>query len=395
MGPSARARRMATMGAVGTRTMDESVHLGTIAGIRIGANWSLLVIFWLIVWALSGTELPLVARGYGTAAYWVAGVATALAFYACLLAHELAHAVVARRAGIEVHGIVLWLLGGVSRLEGEASGPDTELRIAVAGPATSIVIAVGFLGLSRLVDVVSGAALLTAALGWLGWINGVLGVFNLAPAFPLDGGRVLRAVLWRRHGDKVRATQTAAHAGRVFGYCLIALGLLELAGGAGVGGLWLVFLGWFLLAAARGEATASLLGGLRVRDVMTPDPVVAPAWLTVSQLLDDWISPNRCSSFPLIDQRGALVGLVTLARVKRVPPDLRPSVQVGEVACPRAEVVTCGPDDELVAMVQRLAASEDQRALVLEGELEGERVVGIVSPSDVTRATEHAQLARH
>jgi len=240
-----------------------------------------------------------------------------------------------------------------------------------------------------------GASLVAGATGWLGWFNAILAVFNLAPAFPLDGGRVLRALLWRRSGDKAAATVRAGRAGEAFGYVLIAFGLLEFLAGAGLGGVWLVFLGWFLLAAARAEADTSALdtelAGLTVGAIMTPNPIVAPAGITVEKVLEGWVYPNRGSTFPLVDPDGQLVGLITLARIKRVPPDRRETTLVTDVACPIAEVVTCAPGEELVPVVRRMAASPDQRALVLDGG----RLVGIVSPSDVTRAHEHARLARH
>ena len=374
--------------------MDETIHLGRVAGVRVGANWSLVVILSLLTWGLATGEFPNAARGYSDAAYWTAGLGAALVFYGCLLAHELAHSVVARRAGIEVESIVLWLFGGVSRLKGEADGPDTEFRVAIAGPATSALLAVACFALTTLLTAAGTAPLLAAVLGWLGWINGLLAVFNLAPAYPLDGGRVLRAVLWRHHGDKSRATIAAARAGRIFGFMLIALGALEFAAGAAVGGLWLVFLGWFLLGAAGTEAAASVLetqlGGVQVRQVMTAKPLVVPAWLSVEQLLEGWISPTHCSTFPLVDAEGSLVGLITLARITRVRPELRRSTPVAEVACPPGEVVTCAPDEDLVAVIRRLNASADHRAVVLDHG----RIVGIVSPSDVTRAVERTALAQ-
>ena len=370
--------------------MNETVHLGRIAGVRIGANWSLLVVFWLIAWSLAASELPAAAPRHSELAYWVAGVAAATAFLGCLLSHELAHAVVARRAGVEVEGIVLWLFGGVSRLKGEAATPGTELRVALAGPATSLGLAAVFWAIT--VASGSGVSLLAAATGWLGWINAILAVFNLAPAFPLDGGRVLRALLWQHHGDKARATASAGRAGAMFGYLLISLGLLESLAGGALGGLWLVFLGWFLLLAARAEAATSAddaeLAGLRVSDVMTPNPLVVPTQATVERLLDEWVYPSRCSTFPLVDMQGQLIGLVTQARVKRVPVAQRQTTLVNEICCPISEVPICAPSDQLVDVVHRMAESADQRALVLD---DG-RLVGIVSPSDVTRAHAHARL---
>ena len=372
--------------------MNESLHLGRIAGVRVGINWSLLVVFWLIAWSLASTELPHAAAHYSDPVYWVAGLTAAVAFYACLLAHELAHSIVARRAGLVVEGIVLWLFGGVSRFKEEAASPGTELRVAVAGPATSLGLALVFWAITLLIG--DRTSVVAAATGWLGWINGVLGIFNLAPAFPLDGGRVLRALLWRRSGDKARATALAGRAGEAFGYGLIAFGLLEFVAGAGLAGLWLVFLGWFLLVAVRAEASTSTLNAaiarLKAADVMTPNPLAAPADLSVERLLEDWVYPNRCSTFPLLDARGRTIGLVTIARVKRVPPSRRSTTTVSDIACPLAEVVTCAPRDDLVDVVQRMGRSPDQRALVFDGE----RLVGIISPSDVTRAHEHARLAR-
>jgi len=371
---------------------DESIHLGRVGGVRIGANWSLVVVVWLIAWSLAEGQLPLAAPGYGRVGYWLAGIAASLVFFACLLAHELSHSMVARRSGVEVEGIVLWLFGGVSRLKGEAHDAGQELRIAVAGPLMSLALAGLFLGVARLAEVAGGTTLLSATLAWLGWINGLLAVFNLMPAFPLDGGRVLRAWLWRRYDDKQRATVAAASAGRTFGFLLIGLGLFEFAAGGSVGGLWLVFLGWFLLHAATAEAAGSILSselaGVHVRDAMTPDPIVAPADATVADLLDRFVYPNRCSTFPLVDHAGTVVALMTLTRMKRVPPEHRAATPVMSVAAPLAEVVTAAPDDALVDLLSKLTTSVDQRALVFDGG----SLVGIVSPSDIARIVQHAEM---
>lgn len=372
--------------------MHESFSLGRIAGVKVGANWSLIVVVWLIAWSLAATELPATEPGHGRLAYWVVGVVASAAFFACLLAHELSHSIVARRNGIEVEGIVLWLFGGVSRLSTDPETADSELKMAAAGPAMSVFIAVTCFGLSRLVEATMHQPLLVAGLGWLGWINGMLAVFNLVPAFPLDGGRVLRAWLWRRHGDKARATVTAANAGRAFAFVLIGLGVLEFAVGASLSGLWLIFLGWFLLSAPTAELSRSFvtshLAGIPVRAAMTPHPIVVPAGITVGQLLDGWMDRHRCSTFPLVGSDGTVLGLITLARVKRVPAAERALTPLMAVACPPAEIVSCDVDDPLTAVIERMNASPDQRALVYEhGAL-----AGIVSPSDVTRSLEYARL---
>lgn len=235
--------------------MNESVHLGTVRGIRVGLHWSLLVILWLIVASLAGYELPHAAPGHTSVAYWSAAAVAAIAFYACLVAHELAHAVVARRRGIEVEGVVLWLLGGVSKLEGDASDALDERRIAIVGPATSVVLAAVFFVLSRFAGAEHPTSLAAAVFGWLGWLNGALAVFNLVPAFPLDGGRVLRASVWRHTGDKGRATRLAAGIGRGFGYGFMAAGAVAFVfGGGSFNGAWLAMIGWFLVTSSRSQA---------------------------------------------------------------------------------------------------------------------------------------------
>lgn len=375
--------------------MDETFRIGRIAGIPVGANWSLLVVFWLIAWSLAAGEFPDAHPGRSDTAYWVAGVFTALVFFGSLLAHELSHALVARRRGMAVEGITLWLFGGVARLGGEASTARVELQVALVGPLVSLAAAAAFGVAALLADGLGASALVVAVPAWLARINLVLALFNLVPAYPLDGGRVLRAVLWARHGDRLRATATAARAGTAFAYVLIGVGLLDFAGGGRLGGLWFVFLGWFLLLASRAEEAGVLLReslrGVRVRDLMSPDPVVAPAGITAEELLEDYALRHRCSAFPLVDEGGALVGLVTLGRLKQVPPARRHASAVRDLACPIADVPVAHPDDPVVDLLERLAGSPDGRALVLD---DGGALVGIVTPTDVARMTQLAALRR-
>ena len=199
--------------------MDQNLRLGKIAGIPVGLNWSVLFVFALLAWELAGLVLPHVQPGHPVALYWVAGTVTTVLFFGSLLAHEAAHALVAKHHGIAVRSITLWLFGGVSELGGEALTPGVEFRIAVVGPLTSFAVAlVAGAGSLLLHDGSGTAAVVAAALGWLAWINVLLGGFNLMPAAPLDGGRILRAALWHRSGDRVRATLTSSRCGEVFGY---------------------------------------------------------------------------------------------------------------------------------------------------------------------------------
>lgn len=372
--------------------MNESFRLGRIAGIDVGVNWSVLVIVWLLAWSLAVGYLPTAEPGYRPVEYWLVGIAAAVVFLASLLAHEMGHALVAIRSGVGVHGITLWLFGGVSKLDSEATNPDDELRIALVGPAVSLGIAGAAAAVAVTLAALDAPGLAVAAFAWLATINVVLGVFNLAPAAPLDGGRVLRAILWRRRGDHLSATLSAAAAGRVFGYVLIALGVLQAALGLLVGGLWMVFLGWFLLSAARAEQTHAAvmegLAGVQVRQVMTAEPVVVDARLGVDRLLDDVVMQHRCSAFPVVGGDGRVAGLLTLSRVKELDPARRAATAVGEIATPLDEVVRSSPSEPVVDLIPRLGASRDGRALVFDGT----ELVGILTPTDVVRMSEMAML---
>jgi Zn-dependent protease/CBS domain-containing protein len=364
--------------------MGENVRLGRVAGIPVGMNWSLLVVFVLITLTLA-EGFSATVSGYPDVAYWLVAVTATLLFYACLLAHELAHSVVARRAGVPVHGITLWLFGGVSQLGGEAASADDLLRIALAGPLMSVTVGLVLSAVAVLVAVAGGPDLLVVTCGWLGGINLFLALFNLAPAAPLDGGRVLAALLWRRHGDRVRAAVSATRAGMTFGYVLIVVGVFVFLAGGGIGGLWFVFLGWFLLSAARAESShvqlRDALAGVRVADVMTADPVVAPASLTVDAFFDQYALRYRFSAFPLEGPDGDLEGLVTLSRLKAVPAERRASTTVRDIACPMSEVPVAAPDEPIVDLLGRMTEATDGRALVLADD----RLVGLVSPTDISR----------
>ncbi len=365
--------------------MDQDIRLGTIDGIPIGVNWSILVVFLLITWELADLVLPGYYRSGSTAAYWLVGFVTTVLFFISLLAHEVSHAVVAKRNGVGVRRITLWLFGGISELEGDALKPGADFRIAVIGPVTSLVFAGLFAGLGAVVHHVGGAGLMVPALGWLGWMNVLLGVFNLIPAAPLDGGRVLRAILWRRSGDRVRAATTATRCGQAFAYLLVVLGVLEFLA-VGLAGVWFAFLGWYLLMAARAEENSiilrSSLGSVHVRDVMTPNPVTFDSTATVADLIDNQLHLYRFGSFPLTGRNGALVGLTTIGRIHHVSPDLRSTTRLIDIACPLFEVPTGAPGEPVPDLLSRMQASPDGRALVID---EKGALVGIVSPSDIAR----------
>lgn len=368
--------------------MRQNFRIGRIGGIEIGANWSLLVVFWLIAWTLASARFPRNFPGYSEAWYWVAGIGTATIFFASLLAHELAHSFLARRYGIKVDNITLWLFGGVARLRTEAAGPQAEMKIAAVGPATSLALAAGFAALAAGLSTAPLPDLVRGTVGWLALINAVLAVFNFVPAFPLDGGRVLRGFLWRTR-DRTEATRIAATAGRAFAYLLIGVGIAEFFLAAALGGLWFFLLGWFLLMAARAEEVQTMLhdalSRVRVEDVMSPNPLVAPDSVDVEKFIEDYAKTHRFSTFPLRSD-GEISGMATIARLKDVPREQRSTTAVGQIACSMDEVATARPNEPAVRLIERMRECPDGRSLVFEdGEL-----VGIVSPSDIQKALQRA-----
>jgi Zn-dependent protease len=354
-------------------------------------HWSVLVVVVLVAWSLGGIAFPAAYPGYPAWAYAVVGFLAAVLFLVGLMAHEVSHAVVARRNGVEVDSITLWLFGGVAALHGEADTPGAELRIAGIGPLVSLLFGLASGAAAALLQAAGASRLLVGVLAWLAFINVLLMVFNLIPGAPLDGGRLLRAALWRWRGDRYWAAQTAARAGRTLGLVLIALGLAEVLLTGSIGGLWLALIGWFIAGAAAAEEQQSLLvttlAGVRVRDVMTAQPETVPAQTTVADLVEHYVLRRRHSTFPVLDG-DRLAGVVTLRRVKQLPPGHRPGTLVRDIACPLPETPVAASSELLSELLTRLNEAADGRALVVD---DG-RLVGIVSPTDVSRAIEQATL---
>jgi Zn-dependent protease/CBS domain-containing protein len=370
-----------------------SFRLGRVFGVPVGVNWSVLVIFVLIAAGLAVGRFPASYPGRPGWMYAAAGAIAALVFFAGLLAHEVSHSVIARRNGVEVRGITLWLFGGVSELGGEAPSPGAELRIAGIGPLVSLLLGGVFAGVAALLAAAGAGGLAVGTAVWLAGINLALAVFNVLPAAPLDGGRLLRAALWRWRGDRQWAAVVSARAGRVLGWLLVGLGLVQFVVGAGFAGLWLALIGWFLLGAAGAEERQAELGttlaGVRVGDVMSPDPQTAPADMSVADFLGDFLLTHRHTAFPLAGD-GHPVGLVTLDRVRRVPADQRLRTPLREVACTPGELTLTDPDERLTDLLPRLSQCDDGRALVVDhGQL-----TGIISPTDINRAIQIRRL-RH
>jgi Zn-dependent protease len=361
----------------------DSMKLGHVRGVRVGVNWSIFLLVGILAYALATTNLPSAAAGYPRWAYWLAGLSAAFGLFGGILVHELAHAIVARRAKMRVQGITLWFMGGLTRIEGDEH-PGNELLVALVGPLISAIVGGAVIGLALLAQA-AGSPLLAATLSWLGAINIVLGVFNLLPAAPLDGGKVLHGLVWQVTGNRWLATKFTAGAGTLLGALAVGAGFVTMEMGDLFNGIVLAVLGWFVLSSARGEHLAGraryVLGDVRVSDIMRP-AVIAPGWLTVSTFWQEWASHYPGAAFLLERWAGdGWAGVVTAQQLGAVPPGLQASLRAQDIALP-VTMPAAGhdkgalrPDDPALAIAGRPGA-----ALPV---MDNGRVVGVVLATDV------------
>jgi len=360
-----------------------NLSLGRIGGVEVRVNWSWLIVLALIVWTLADGVFPSQNPGLSGDTHLAMAVVAALLFFASILLHELGHAWEARREGLEVDGITLWLFGGVSQFKGGFPSAGAEFRIAIAGPLVSLVLGVVFvlIAIAGLPSAVDGVA------AWLGYINLALLVFNLIPALPLDGGRVLRAALWRSTGDLGWATRVGTDIGRVFGYLFIGLGLAMFIFQGSFSGAWLAFIGWFLLQAATAEAryiaTEAALHGLRVRDLMVRDPVTVDGDLTVGQFMDEVARSRRFTTYPVVDGERP-IGLLAFGSVAALPRSEWDSRRVREAMLPLERVPLLTEDETAIDALTALSSPASNRGLVVENG----HLAGLLSITDLTRALE-------
>lgn len=362
--------------------MSSSVTLFRISGIRVGVHWSWLVVFGLITWQLATAIFPDQNPGLGDGTYWSMAVAAAVLFFTSLLLHELGHALQARREGMEIEGITLWLFGGVAQFRGMFPSAGAEFRIAIAGPLVSLVLGAGFVGLAL---AITGVDALDGIAAWLGIMNLALLVFNLLPALPLDGGRVLRSALWALRSDFAWATRVAAAIGRAFGALMIAGGLaIGFFSGDATNGLWFAILGWFLFGAASAEAqygqVYGKLAGLRVRDLMVRSPTTVSPDQRIGELIGGLVRGDRLDAFPVV-KGGRPVGLLPFSLIADVPRSEWDARTVGERMLPLAVIPVFASDESLDHALQRLSDGIG-RGLVLEGD----QVAGVLSVSDIAGA---------
>ncbi|MFJ8649195.1 site-2 protease family protein [Streptomyces sp. NPDC093546] len=363
--------------------MKGSLRVGRVFGVPLRMHWSVPLLAVLFAYGLGRQTLPAWAPGQPDAVYTVASAVGALLLMGSVLLHEAAHAAAARWKRISVDDVTLWALGGVTRMD----SPTTAVAafvVAVSGPLASLVVGGAALGAGIGLHGLTGWPVPAAVLVWLGWMNLLLGVFNLLPAAPLDGGRVVQAALWWRTGDRDRAERAAGRSGQVMGVLLMVLGWVSVLRGM-TGGLWLLVIGLFITVVAGAERQRAVLRtalrAVRMADAMSTPVVTGADWLTVRAFIDEAAAGHGHSAVPLVDFEGRPSGVVETARLAAVPEARRDELRVRDVATPLSRCALAAPDDLLSESLDKLRPGAGGRFLVVD---EG-RLVGIVTAKDIAR----------
>jgi Zn-dependent protease/CBS domain-containing protein len=356
------------------------VTLFTLLGFTVHADTSWLVMAVLVTWSLAAGVFPSYYAGLSQAAYWWMGAAGAVGLFASIIFHELCHSLVARKYGLPIKGITLFIFGGVAEMEEEPQNAKTEFLMAVAGPASSALLALLFFLLSRVIA--TWPIHVEVIVSYLAWINGMLALFNLLPAFPLDGGRVLRSVLWKLKNDLPWATRVASRIGSGFGLAMIFFGLLSLLRGNVIGGVWWFVIGMFLRNASQISYQQLVLRrslqGLRVARFMKQDPVTVSPTTTIEELVNNYIYHYHFKMYPVVENK-KLFGVVTIRDVKQVAPHEWATRTVGEIAEQCTAENTVSPATEATKALEQMTKTGASRLLVVDND----RLVGIIALKDM------------
>jgi Zn-dependent protease/CBS domain-containing protein len=351
-------------------------------GFEVGIDLSWIILAILIAWSLSTGLFPFQYKNLSTATYWLMGVVGAIGLFLSIIAHEFSHSLVARKSGMPMKGITLFIFGGVAQMDDEPPSARDEFWIAVVGPLSSIAIGAIFYGLYRLVPLVGWPQPVGGVLGYLAFINGLLAVFNLIPAFPLDGGRILRSILWKVKGNLKWATRISSQIGGGFGIFLIILGVMRFLAGNFIGGMWFFLIGLFIQNAAKMSyqqlVVRKALEGENLRRFMNTEPVTVSPDMSVQELVDDYILRHHYKMLPVVNSH-QLLGCVTLKQVKQIPREEWPSTTVRDLAEHCSPENTIGPDVDAVQALAQMRRNNSSRAMVVEND----RLVGVVSLKDL------------
>lgn len=351
--------------------------------VRIDPSWFVVAV--LVTWNFAAVAFPAQLPGRPPAIYWLMGVAGALSYFLSVVLHELSHSLVARTYGVQMRGITLFIFGGIAELPGEPPSPQSELVIAAAGPAASFGIALVCGALVFAGSIAGWPAPAVTVLGYIGALNAALGVFNLIPAFPLDGGRILRSILWWWRNDLRWATRISAAIGSGFGLLLIGLGVLAVVSGNFASGLWTFLIGLFVRNAAGGSYQQLLmrkaLEGEPVSRFMHADPVTVPRAISVQELVQGYIYRYHYKMFPVVDDSGRLLGCVTAGQVRTLPRDEWDRQTVGALAERCTPENTVRADTDAMEALSRMSRTGASRLMVVDGD----RLLGILSLKDLLR----------
>ena len=365
--------------------MPGSLRIGKIFGIDIYIHISWVIIIVLLTWSLAVGWFPVLYHGFSAITYWILGFIAAVLLFVSVLLHELAHSVVARARGLPVKNITLFIFGGVSNIEKEPGSPGIEFQIAVVGPITSLLI--GALALALLYLLGQGTSALGAILFYLGFANILLGIFNLIPGFPLDGGRVLRSIVWKINGNLRRATRVVTIVGQVIAYLFILFGIWLFFAGYFINGLWLGFIGWFLLSSAQAANSEvmlqSVFRGVTVGEVMNTAPTTVPANISLKKLVDEYFLPLGLRS-ALVVQGDQLAGLITLGDIRHIPREEWGETPVGFAMIPRERLHIVSPQQSLNDVLPLMAGRDVNQLPVLQDQ----RLVGVLSRDAIVRYLE-------
>jgi Zn-dependent protease len=354
-----------------------------VAGIDIEIDYSWGVIFLLVLFGLAAGYFPQVIPGYAWFEYWMVGLTATVLFFASVVVHELSHAMMANRFGHRVSRITLFIFGGMAHLSAEPQKASEEFQIAVVGPLTSLVLGVLFWAIPHAVDL-SSWRLWSETFQYLGLINIALAVFNLLPGFPLDGGRILRAVFWWQSGDVVAATARAGRWATGVVYGLIFLGALEILYGALLGGIWLILIAMFLrsasIASVQNVTIERILGAAHVRDIMVREPLIVRSDASVAEVVENYFLRFGYAGFPVV-RDGHAVGLISLGQVQQCPSEARATRQVESVMRGLDDSVTIAPSATVLEALHKMTEQDTGRLLVMEGD----RLAGLITRSGVAR----------
>ena len=359
-----------------------SFKLLSIFGISIHINYTWFIVVVLVAWSLASGYFPQQVPDRSSLIYWGMGFLASIVFFLCILAHEMSHSYMSKKSGIPVPRITLFVFGGVAHISREPGDPGTEFKIALAGPLMSAILWGLFFGLWVLFGTIYETSLISALFGILAVVNGVVAIFNLVPGFPLDGGRLLRAYIWKKTGNLNKATFITSQVGKVFAIGLIFLGFFQLLVGEIIGGMWLIFIGFFLEQAATSGYQQTLLResltGTKVKEIMSPDPISVNESISLNELVENFFFKHRFASYPVVKD-GKFLGYVTLNHIKHLPRERWDKLRVADVMNTLPPELFLHPEEEAVEALSKMVRSGRGRLPVVDKE----KLVGILTRKDV------------